>query len=59
MIWANSAMLARVQGQWGCATITSVGLSGSRGKIDAEGQSDATDAEGPGVVSYFQRTCIP
>jgi hypothetical protein len=59
MIWANSAMLARVQGQCGCATINSVGLSACRGTIDPEGQSDATDGEGPGVVSYFQRTCIP
>src|ERR1700750_1236738 len=59
MIWANSAMLARVQGQCGCASINSVGLFGCRGTIEAEGQSGATDVEGPGVVSYLQRTCIP
>src|SRR4051812_40703814 len=59
MIWASSAMLARVHGQWGCASITRVGLSAERDTIDADGQCAATGPTGPAVVSYFNMIRAP
>jgi hypothetical protein len=59
MIWASSAMLARVHGQWGWASIKRVGLSVGRGTIEADGQRAATGPTGPAVVSYFNMTRAP
>ena len=59
MIWANSPMLARVQGQCGCASMTSVGFGPGRGRTDFAGQVPLTTPIRPGVLSYRIRTPRP
>src|SRR6266404_4624832 len=59
MICANSPTLARVHGQCGCASITSVGFSVDRGMIETEGQLAEIKPVRPGVVSYLNKTRAP
>src|SRR6266478_247907 len=59
MTCANSPTLARVHGQWGCASINRVALSVCRGTKEADGQFDEIKPTSPGVVSYLNRTRAP
>src|SRR3981081_3509254 len=56
---ASSPMLARLQGQCGCASIINVGLSVCRGTIDTAGQFEETKPAEPGVISYLNRGLDP
>src|SRR3954470_11554407 len=56
---SNSATLALVHGQCGCANITRVGFSAGRGKTDSTGQLDRVLPTVPAVVSYLNRTRAP
>jgi hypothetical protein len=52
-------MLARVHGQRGCASITSVDFSADRRIADAEGQVAETEPTRPGVLSYLNKIWAP
>ncbi|WNZ62761.1 hypothetical protein QEG98_02780 [Myxococcus sp. MxC21-1] len=45
----SSPMLARVQGQSGCASITSVGRPSTRGTVESPGQRAGAARDSPGV----------
>jgi hypothetical protein len=52
-------MVARVQGQWGCANRTSVNRSLARWRRLAAGHSRAGDGLAPGVFSNRQKQPTP
>jgi hypothetical protein len=52
-------MLARVHEHCGCASITSVGLSGARDSLLTAGHCFGACALTPGVLSYRQSTHNP
>src|ERR1700722_10952550 len=59
MSFSSSPILARVQGQRGCANITRVATPETREIWLPEGQLAGTASRAPGKLSYFHKAAIP
>ena len=56
---SSSPMEARVQGQWGCASMRRGGFSGWRRSVEPDGQTGGAFACSPGRHSYSKRRNSP